>query len=80
MEHGELQVITKVLVSAAIALGAAGVVAAPASADNPNPFSNLSCSSCQQAPPERSPVVTDQLNQGIQAAETALLPGIQGQQ
>ena len=63
--------IAKVLVSAAIALGAAVVVAAPANAD-PN-FSNLSCS-CRQTPPNADPVVTE--NQGIQAAETELLQGI----
>jgi hypothetical protein len=71
-------VITKILVSAAIALGATVGVAAPASAD-PSPFSNLGCS-CQ-APGQQGtgPAVTEQMNQGIQAALTDL-PGIRGQQ
>lgn len=74
--------ITKALVSAAIALGAAVGVAAPATAD-PNTFGNLSCS-CHQAAPESTPGVpkpftaNDQLNEGIQAAETQPLPGIPG--
>ncbi len=70
--------IMKVLVSAAIALGAAVGVAAPASAD-PNPFSNLGCS-CQ-APGQQGtgPAVTDQINQGIQQGQSDL-QSIRGQQ
>ena len=55
--------ITKVLVSGAIVLGAAVGLAAPAGAD-PNPFSNVSCS-CQTPASVTSLGVTDQLNQGI---------------
>lgn len=71
--------ITKALVSAVIGLGAA-VGAAPAAAD-PNTFGDLSCS-CHQAAPNGTPGVlrpfnaNDQLNDGIQAAETQPLPGI----
>ena len=63
--------ITKVLVSAAIALGAAVGVAAPASADT-NPFSTLGCS-CQ-APGMQGigPTVTDQVHQGIQQGRADL--------
>ena len=69
--------ITKVLVSAAIALGAATAVATPANAD-PSSFGTLSCS-CKQpvaAPDGKAPVtdVTDQMNQGIRRG-LAFLPG-----
>jgi hypothetical protein len=57
-------VIKKLLVSGAIILGASVGLAAPAGAD-PNPFAGLSCS-CQVPPPPTSPVLTDQINQGIQ--------------
>ena len=70
--------ITKVLVSAAIAFGAAVGVAAPAGAD-PNPFSTLGCS-CQ-APGTQGigPIVTDQVHAGIHQGR-ADLQAIQGQQ
>jgi hypothetical protein len=67
-------VITRVLVSAAIAVAAAMGVAAPASAD-PSPFNDLSCS-CPPTVPEGGATVTDQLNKGIQTALTDL-QGIQ---
>lgn len=61
---GELLVITKVLVGAAIAVAAAVGVAAPAGAD-PTLFGVLSCG-CQDKPPTDSPIVTDNVKQGIQ--------------
>jgi hypothetical protein len=67
-------VITKVVASAAIALGAAMAVATPANAD-PSSFGTLSCS-CKQpvaAPDGKAPVV-DQTNQGIRHG-LAFLPG-----
>ena len=70
--------ITKVLVGAAIALGAAFGVAAPATAD-PNPFGTLGCS-CQ-APGTQGigPTVTDQINTGIHQGQSDLRAAL-GQQ
>jgi hypothetical protein len=63
--------ITKLLVSGAIVLGAV-VGAAPASADNPsqsgsdsNPFAALTASAQRTAPP--GPALTQELQQGIWA-------------
>lgn len=64
--------ITKMVASAAIVLGALGVGAAPASADpsqsgnDPNPFGGLTCN-CQQTTPNGGPAVSDELDQGIRA-------------
>ena len=77
-------VITKILVSAAIALGSCVGLAAPASADtnpigtDPNPFGALSCS-CQTPASVTSPDVTDQINRGIQDALTTDRTAVQGQ-
>jgi hypothetical protein len=57
-------VITKVLVSAAIALAAAVGVAAPAGAD-PTLFGVLSCG-CLETAPTDSAVFQDNVEQGIQ--------------
>ncbi len=58
--------ITKALFGAAIALGAALGMAAPASAD-PSPFGTLGCSCRPQvAGPDGKAPVTDQMDQGIQ--------------
>jgi len=72
--------ITKVLVSAAIALGAGVVVAAPATADpyvcRPVPYVWWTVSSCglsQSAP--AGPAAPNQIPQGIQGG----LPATQGQ-
>ena len=68
-------VITKILVSAAIALGSCVGLAAPAGADtnpfgtDPNPFGALTCS-CQTPASVTSPDVMDQINRGIQDALT----------
>ncbi len=56
--------IAKLLVGVVIALGAAGWAAASAGAD-PNPFSTLSCS-CQETAPPGSPILTDKIDQGLQ--------------
>ncbi len=55
--------ITKLLVSGAIVLGAYVGLAAPAGADPT--FNNLTCS-CQTPGSVTSPVVADRINQGIQ--------------
>jgi hypothetical protein len=68
---------TKVLVSAAIAVSAAVGVAAPASAD-PSVFGDLSCS-CPQTISKSGVSVTDQIDRGIRQGETDL-QGIHGQQ
>lgn len=63
--------IPKLLVGVALALGAASWTAASATANaDPSPFSTLSCSCQEQAPPG-SPVLTDNINQGIQQGLSA---------
>jgi hypothetical protein len=65
--------ITKLLFSAAIALGSCVVTAAPALADSnpigpdPNPFSALSCS-CRETAPADSPVVREEIDRGLRDA------------
>ena len=67
--------ITKVVFSAAIALGAAIAVATPAGAD-PSSFGTLSCSCTQPVDvPHDKPAVKDQLNQGIQSGLGSLHGG-----
>ena len=62
--------ITKLLVSAAIALGSCVGLAAPASADtnpigtDPNPFGALSCS-CRETAPPSSPALGKEIERGI---------------
>jgi hypothetical protein len=64
------QVITKILVSAAIAVGSLVGAAAPASAGpnpsgtEPNPFSALSCS-CRETAPPGNPALTEEMEKGI---------------
>jgi hypothetical protein len=59
--------ITKIVFTAAIALGAATAVAAPAGAD-PSLFGALSCGCTQPSDvPHGKPAVRDQLNWGIQS-------------
>jgi hypothetical protein len=70
------QVIMKMLVSGAIALGVWVGVAAPASADansvgaNPNQFGALRCS-CQEAASPGSPALTEEMKRGIRAGLSA---------
>jgi hypothetical protein len=74
------RVITKIMVSAAIALGASVGGAAPASADpnpigtEPNPFGALSCS-CQETASAGSPALRAEIDRGIRAGISAPLPG-----
>jgi hypothetical protein len=71
--------ITKILVSAAIALGSGVGIAAPASADpnpsgtDPNPFGALSCSCREGTAPAGSPAPGD-IERGIRAGLVAGLP------
>ena len=59
--------ITKFVFTAAIALGAATAIAAPAGAD-PSLFGVLSCNCTQPSDlPHGKPAVSDQLNRGIQS-------------
>lgn len=60
---GPRVLITKVLVSAAIALGSYVVGPAPAGAD-PNPFGGLTCN-CQGTAPGDSPLSLEELERGI---------------
>jgi hypothetical protein len=65
--------LNKVLLSAAITLGAALTVAEPASAD-PSSFGTLGCS-CSTQPgdvPQGGPTVNDQIIQGIQRGLSSL--------
>ena len=73
--------ITKTLISAAIALGSCVGLAAPASADpnpantGPNPYSGLSCNCRETAPPD-SPAVRAAIHRGSQEGLSASLPGL----
>jgi hypothetical protein len=67
--------ITKVVVSAAITLGAALAVAAPAGAD-PSLFGALGCSCTQPVEvPHGKPAVKDQVSRGIQSGLGSLHGG-----
>jgi hypothetical protein len=70
MENQEM--IAKIVVGSAIALGAAVGWAASASADpSPSPFGTLSCS-CPETAPAGSPVLTEKIDQGIQQGLSGL--------
>jgi hypothetical protein len=76
------KVITKILVSAAIALGSCIGGAAPASAEDPNPigtepnlFGGLHCS-CQKTAPPGSPALREEVERGLQEGHSAWLPGL----
>lgn len=68
------QVITKILVSGAITLGACVGGAAPASGD-PNPFGGLSCS-CRGTAPAGSPDLREEIDRGLREGHSAWLPGL----
>jgi hypothetical protein len=76
------QVITKILVSAAIAIGSCVAGAAPASADpnpsstDPNPFGALSCSCRAETAPPGSPALREEIERGIRDGRSAWLPGL----
>jgi hypothetical protein len=73
--------ITKTLVSAAIALGSGVGLAEPASADptpanaDPNPYGILSCN-CQETAPPGSPAVREEIHRGNQEGLSVSLPGL----
>jgi len=73
------QVITKILIGAAVALGTYVGGAAPVGADPnpigsaPNPFGGLSCSCRETAPPD-SPALREGIERGIREGRTAWLP------
>jgi hypothetical protein len=79
MRTQHYQVITKVLVSAAIAVVSYVGGAAPASANpntidtNPNPFGTLSCS-CRETAPAGSPALREETDRGIRAGLSGVLP------
>ncbi len=58
------KMLARLLVGVVIASGAGAWAAAAVSAD-PNPFSTLSCA-CPETAPQGSPLLTDQIVQGIQ--------------
>ncbi|ORA72458.1 hypothetical protein BST25_14545 [Mycobacterium heidelbergense] len=75
------RVITKIAVSAAIALGSIVGAAAPANADSnavggagPNPFGGLSCSCQKTTPPAGSPAAG--IEAGIREGLAARVPGL----
>ena len=76
MTSQHYHVITKLLVSAAIALGSCVGLAAPASADtnpigtDPNPFGALSCS-CRETAAPGSPALREEMERGIRAGLSA---------
>jgi hypothetical protein len=73
--------ITKILVSAAIAVGSLVGGAAQATADpnavgaDPNPFNGFS-SSRQETAPADSPAVSEEINGGLREGHSAWLPGL----
>ena len=75
------QVITKILVGGAVALGFYVGGAAPAGADPnsmgsaPNPFGTLTCS-CRQTAPPGSPAAGEEIGRGLREGRSALLPGL----
>jgi hypothetical protein len=75
------QVMTKILIVVAVALGSSAAGAAPVGADPnpigsaPNSFGGLSCS-CRETAPPGSPVLREEIEQGIRDGRTAWLPGL----
>jgi hypothetical protein len=75
------QVITKILVGAAIGLGSGIAGATPASADpnpavtDPNPFGALGCN-CRLTAPAGSPAARQEMDRGIRAGLASSLPGL----
>ncbi len=68
------QLITKIMVSAAIALGFCVGGAAEAGAD-PDPYGGLHCG-CQGTAPAGGADPTQGIKRGLQEGHTALLPGL----
>ena len=71
--------ITKILVSAAIALGSCVGLAAPAGAEpnpaNPNPYDGLRCS-CHETAPAGSPALREEIDRGLREGHAAQLSGL----
>jgi hypothetical protein len=75
------RVITKMLVGAAVALGAGLAWAAPAAADpnaistDPSPYGTLGCN-CRETAPAHSPQLSEEINRGLREGLTASVPGL----
>ena len=75
------RVITKILVGAAIALGAGLAAAAPAAAGpnpigtDPNPYGTLGCN-CRETAPAGSPQLSEEINRGFRQGLTVSIPGL----
>jgi hypothetical protein len=72
--HRRHQLIMKILVGFAIALGCCVAEAAPASAD-PNPFGTLSCS-CRGTAPADGADPSEEIRRGLREGLSAWLPGL----
>ena len=75
------RVITKILVSAAIALGSGVALSASAAAGpnatgtDPNTYGTLGCN-CRETAPAGSPQLREEIRQGIREGHSASLPGL----
>jgi hypothetical protein len=75
------RVITKMLVGAAVALGAGLAWAAPAAPDpnaistDPSPYGTLGCN-CRETAPAHSPQLSEEINRGLREGLTASVPGL----
>jgi hypothetical protein len=75
------RMIAKILVGAAIALGAGLAGAAPAAADpnaistDPSPDGTLGCN-CRATTPAPSPQLSDEINRGMREGLTVSIPGL----
>lgn len=71
----------KILVSAAMALGAGLAWAAPAAADpnaigtDPNPYGTLGCN-CRETAPADSPQLSAEINRGLREGLSVSVPGL----
>lgn len=68
------RVITKMIVSGAVAIGSCLVGAAPAGAD-PDPYGGLHCS-CQETAPAGSADPREEIERGLREGHSAWLPGL----
>jgi hypothetical protein len=75
------RLIAKILISAAIAVGAGIAWSAPAGADpnaintDPNPYAALRCN-CQETAPAHSPQLSEEIRRGIREGLIASVPGL----
>ncbi len=76
------RMIAKLMVGAAIAVGAGLAGAAPAGADpnaistDPNPYGTLGCNCRETAPPAGSPQLSEQIKRGFREGWTVSVPGL----